>query len=110
MNLSLAADSDTAIEPFNLNEERYGGGGYFDATGNYVFRSGNVNPDDTDAWLDGLGEGKDMTKSVYDKKEEKEEEEEGREEVSFKKKIAALIRAYSVNPRGAKRRVNLDCS
>jgi len=80
--LSLAADGDSKIEPFNLNDERYGGGGYFDATGNYVFRSGNVNPDETDAWLDGLGEGKDQAKVIYDKKEELDDDDDNDEEIT----------------------------
>jgi len=46
------------IEPFNLREEREGGDGAFDLSGNYVWRKrGKGGDEEEDAWLDGLEEG-----------------------------------------------------
>ena len=61
---SLAADG-IEIEPFNLKEEREGGGGYFDAAGNYVFRHGAGQGEEQDAWLDGLEQEKRTGASKY---------------------------------------------
>jgi len=41
-------DAGYVVEPFHLDEERYGGGGYFDAGGSYVFRK---EKEEEDAWL-----------------------------------------------------------
>jgi hypothetical protein len=74
---SLAADG-VEIEAFNLKEEREGGGGYFDATGNYVFRSGNGG-EEADAWLDGLEQAKGKARYGDDEEEGEREREEERE-------------------------------
>jgi len=83
LSLGGAGDGEVEIEPFNLNEERYGGGGHFDATGNYVFRRG---PGDEDAWLQEVeeNEGKEGGKMrrAADKKERIEERYRGDGEAS----------------------------
>ncbi len=56
-SVSLFGDSSLVgvpIEPFNMDAERYGGGGFFDASGAYVFRRERG---EEDAWLESLGEG-----------------------------------------------------
>ena len=114
MNFSLAADG-VEIEPFNLKEEREGGGGYFDATGNYVFRRGGAGAgEEEDAWLDGLEDGKAGGKAKYGDDEEGEgdkdkEEEEGPREMTDAAKaamysaIATLLAPKETVPRGLRR-------
>ena len=67
---SLAyGDDDVKIEPFHLKNEREGGDGYFDTSGNFVWRShGKDGAEETDAWLESLGEN---VEKIQSKKENK---------------------------------------
>jgi hypothetical protein len=50
---------DGEIEAFNLKDERDGDLGYFDDSGNYIFKRKSINEDgEADAWEDGLDESK----------------------------------------------------
>jgi hypothetical protein len=54
---SLAAEG-IKIEPFNMDQERSDGSGYFDGD-TYVFRKRDGDDDEVDAWVDSLGEQQD---------------------------------------------------
>ena len=62
---SLAAEG-YKVEPFNMDQERNDGSGYFDGD-TYVFRKRNDEDDEPDAWVDSLND--ESTKSNDDEKQ-----------------------------------------